>query len=112
VTGESDSVGYEIALQYTTDIKENVHSYANNINTHEGGTHISGFRSALTRTLNSYAKSNKLLPNNLTVSGEDFREGLTTIISLKVPNPQFEGQTKTKLGRLARLERKFAASQF
>ena len=98
VTGESDSVGYEVALQYTTDIKENVHSYANNINTHEGGTHISGFRSALTRTLNSYAKANKLLPNNLTVSGEDFREGLTTIISLKVPNPQFEGQTKTKLG--------------
>ncbi len=96
--GETDSVGYEIALQYTTDIKENVHSYANNINTHEGGTHISGFRSALTRTLNSYAKNNKLLPKDLTVSGEDFREGLTTIISLKVPNPQFEGQTKTKLG--------------
>ena len=98
VTGESDSVGYEIALQYTTDIKENVHSYANNINTHEGGTHISGFRSALTRTLNSYAKNNKLLPKDMTVTGEDFREGLTTIISLKVPNPQFEGQTKTKLG--------------
>ncbi len=98
VTGESDSVGYEIALQYTTDIKENVHSYANNINTHEGGTHISGFRSALTRTLNNYAKTNKLLPKDMTVTGEDFREGLTTIISLKVPNPQFEGQTKTKLG--------------
>ena len=98
MTGESDSVGYEIALQYTTDIKENVHSYANNINTHEGGTHISGFRSALTRTLNNYAKTNKLLPKDMTVTGEDFREGLTTIISLKVPNPQFEGQTKTKLG--------------
>ncbi len=98
VTGETDSVGYEIALQYTTDIKENVHSYANNINTHEGGTHISGFRSALTRTLNAYAKNNKLLPKDLSVSGEDFREGLTSIISLKVPNPQFEGQTKTKLG--------------
>ena len=96
--GETDSVGYEVALQYTTDIKENVHSYANNINTHEGGTHISGFRSALTRTLNSYAKNNKLLPKDLSVSGEDFREGLTSIISLKVPNPQFEGQTKTKLG--------------
>ena len=96
--GETDSVGYEVALQYTTDIKENVHSYANNINTHEGGTHISGFRSALTRTLNSYAKNNKLLPKDLSVSGEDFHEGLTSIISLKVPNPQFEGQTKTKLG--------------
>ncbi len=98
MTGESESVGYEVAFQYTTDIKENVHSYANNINTHEGGTHISGFRSALTRTLNSYAKANKLLPKDMTVTGEDFREGLTSIVSLKVPNPQFEGQTKTKLG--------------
>ena len=96
--GESDGVGYEIAFQYTTDIKENIHSYANNINTHEGGTHISGFRSALTRTLNNYAKANKLFPKDMTVTGEDFREGLTSIISLKVPNPQFEGQTKTKLG--------------
>jgi len=96
--GESQGVGYEIALQYTTDIKDNVHSYANNISTHEGGTHVSGFRSALTRTINNYAKNNKLLPNNLTITGEDFREGLTAIISLKVPNPQFEGQTKTKLG--------------
>jgi DNA gyrase subunit B len=96
--GESQGVGYEIALQYTTDIKDNVHSYANNISTHEGGTHVSGFRSALTRTVNTYAKGNKLLPKDMTITGEDFREGLTTIISLKVPNPQFEGQTKTKLG--------------
>lgn len=97
-SGESQGVGYEIALQYTTDIKDNVHSYANNISTHEGGTHVSGFRSALTRTVNTYAKNNKLLPKDMTITGEDFREGLTTIISLKVPNPQFEGQTKTKLG--------------
>jgi DNA gyrase subunit B len=96
--GESQGVGYEIALQYTTDIKDNVHSYANNISTHEGGTHVSGFRSALTRTINNYAKTNKLLPKDMTITGEDFREGLTAIISLKVPNPQFEGQTKTKLG--------------
>ena len=96
--GESDTVGYELALQYTTDLTENVHSYANNINTHEGGTHVSGFRSALTRTLNSYAKSSNQVPKNLSVTGEDFREGLTAIISLKVPEPQFEGQTKTKLG--------------
>jgi DNA gyrase subunit B len=96
--GESDQIGYEIALQYTTDLTENVHSYANNINTHEGGTHVSGFRSALTRTLNSYAKGNNLIPKNLSVTGEDFREGLTAILSLKVPEPQFEGQTKTKLG--------------
>jgi DNA gyrase subunit B len=96
--GESQGVGYEIALQYTTDIKDNVHSYANNISTHEGGTHVSGFRSALTRTINNYAKNNKLLPKDMTITGEDFREGLTAIISLKVPNPQFEGQTKTKLG--------------
>ena len=97
-TGESQGVGYEIALQYTTDIKDNVHSYANNISTHEGGTHVSGFRSALTRTINNYAKTNKLLPKDMSITGEDFREGLTAIISLKVPNPQFEGQTKTKLG--------------
>ena len=98
VQGEADTVGYELALQYTTDLTENVHSYANNINTHEGGTHVSGFRSALTRTLNTYAKANNLIPKDLTVTGEDFREGLTAIISLKVPEPQFEGQTKTKLG--------------
>ena len=95
--GDQDGVGYEIALQYTTDITENVHSYVNNINTHEGGTHVSGFRTALTRTLNSYGKKNNLF-GKIAVTGEDFREGITTIISMKVPEPQFEGQTKTKLG--------------
>ena len=95
--GDQDGVGYEIALQYTTDIAENVHSYVNNINTHEGGTHVSGFRTALTRTLNSYGKKNNLF-GKIAVTGEDFREGITTIISMKVPEPQFEGQTKTKLG--------------
>jgi DNA gyrase subunit B len=98
LTGESDGVGYELALQYTTDHTEKVHSFANNINTHEGGTHVSGFRSALTRTLNSYGKNNKLYPKDLNVGGEDFREGITAILSVKVPEPQFEGQTKTKLG--------------
>ena len=98
MTGETDDVMYEIAFQYTTDISESVYSYVNNINTHEGGTHVSGFRSALTRSLNSYAKKNNSFPKNLSVTGEDFREGLTAIISMKVPEPQFEGQTKTKLG--------------
>ncbi|MEM7453275.1 MAG: DNA gyrase subunit B [Planctomycetota bacterium] len=96
--GEQDEVGFEIAMQYTTDHTENVHSYANNIGTNEGGTHISGFRTALTRTLNTYAKKGNLFPKDLSVSGEDFREGLTAVISVKVPQPQFEGQTKTKLG--------------
>jgi DNA gyrase subunit B len=100
--GEPDDVGngvaYEIALQYTTEISDTVFSYVNNINTHEGGTHVSGFRSALTRSLNNYAKKNNLFPKNINVTGEDFREGLTAVISLKVPEPQFEGQTKTKLG--------------
>ena len=95
--GEQDSVGYEIAIQYTTDLTENVHTYVNNIHTHEGGTHVSGFRSALTRSLNSYGKKNNLFKDT-SVTGEDFREGLTVVISLRVPEPQFEGQTKTKLG--------------
>ena len=97
MNGEQDGVGFEIALQYTTDITENVHSYVNNIHTHEGGTHVSGFRTALTRVLNAYGKKNNLF-GKVAVTGEDFREGITTIISLKVPEPQFEGQTKTKLG--------------
>ena len=96
-SGEQDGVGFEIAMQYSTDITENVHSYVNNIHTHEGGTHVSGFRTALTRALNSYGKKNNLF-GKVAVTGEDFREGITTIISLKVPEPQFEGQTKTKLG--------------
>jgi DNA gyrase subunit B len=100
LNGKEDEygIGYEIAIQYTTELTENVHSYANNINTHEGGTHVSGFRSSLTRSLNNYAKKENLYPKNLAVTGEDFREGLTAIISVKVPSPQFEGQTKTKLG--------------
>jgi DNA gyrase subunit B len=97
--GERDDVVVEICLQYNSGYAENVFSYVNNINTHEGGTHVSGFRSALTRSLNTYAQKNKLLKNDkITLTGEDFREGLTAVISVKVPEPQFEGQTKTKLG--------------
>ena len=94
-----DDVEVEIALQYTEAYSENIFSFCNNINTIEGGTHLSGFRSALTRSINSYARSNKMLKNDSdTMSGDDIREGMTAIISVKVPNPQFEGQTKTKLG--------------
>jgi DNA gyrase subunit B len=89
----------EIALQYTDAYQDNVHTFANNINTHGGGTHLSGFRSALTRTLNHYAKEQKLVKDtDKALTGDDFREGLTAIISVKLPNPQFEGQTKDKLG--------------
>ena len=89
----------EIALQYTDAYQDNVHTFANNINTHGGGTHLSGFRSALTRTLNHYAKEQKLVKDtDKPLTGDDFREGLTAIISVKLPNPQFEGQTKDKLG--------------
>lgn len=98
IEGENNGIGYEIAMQYSSEHTENVHSYANNINTHEGGTHISGFRAALTRGLNNYAKKGSQLPKDVTLTGEDFREGLTAVISLRVPHPQFEGQTKTKLG--------------
>ncbi len=94
---EQDGVGVEVALQYTGEFTENEHSYVNNINTVDGGTHLSGFRTALTRTLASYGKKNNLF-KDLVPSGEDFREGLTAVISLRVPEPQFEGQTKTKLG--------------
>ena len=95
--GETDGVGYEVALQYSTEYTENLHTYVNNIHTHEGGTHVSGFRTALTRTLNNYGKKENLF-KDITPSGDDFREGLTCVISLRVPHPQFEGQTKTKLG--------------
>jgi len=98
ISGESNRIGYEIAMQYSSEHTENVHSYVNNINTHEGGTHISGFRAALTRCLNNYAKSGPGLPKDVNLTGEDFREGLTAVLSLRVPHPQFEGQTKTKLG--------------
>lgn len=95
---EKDEVIVEAALQYNDGYTENVHTFANNINTTEGGTHLSGFRSALTRAINNYAKGKKLLKDDLSISGDDTREGLTVVISVKIPNPQFEGQTKTKLG--------------
>jgi DNA gyrase subunit B len=98
-TKERDGIEVEIALQYTDAYNENLLCFANNINTIEGGTHLSGFRGALTRTVNAYAKANNLIKNESeTMSGDDIREGLTGIISVKVPKPQFEGQTKTKLG--------------
>ena len=97
VSGEAEGVSLEIAVQYSGEYTENVHTYVNNINTTEGGTHLSGFRSALTRTLNTYGKKENLF-KDLTPSGEDVREGLTAVISCRVPHPQFEGQTKTKLG--------------
>ena len=96
---EKNGVPVEIALQYNTSFSENIHSYVNNINTIEGGTHLSGFRRGLTRTLKSYAdKSGMLAKLKFDINGDDFREGLTAIISVKVAEPQFEGQTKTKLG--------------
>ncbi|NTU92453.1 MAG: DNA topoisomerase (ATP-hydrolyzing) subunit B [Chlorobiaceae bacterium] len=99
LSGERDATVVEIALQYNDSYQENVFSYVNNINTHEGGTHVTGFRKALTRTLNAYAQKNDLLKNiKFTLTGDDFKEGLTAVISVKVPEPQFEGQTKTKLG--------------
>ena len=96
---EKNGIPVEIALCYNTSFSENVHSYVNNINTIEGGTHLSGFRRGLTRTLKSYAEKSGLLAKlKFDISGDDFREGLTAIISVKVQEPQFEGQTKTKLG--------------
>lgn len=89
----------EIAMQYTDGYTENIFSFANNIDTHEGGTHLAGFKTALTKTVNDYAKRNKLIKENEgNLTGEDIREGLTAVISVKLPEPQFEGQTKTKLG--------------
>ena len=99
IDGEKNGVPVEIAMQYNTSFTENLHSYVNNINTIEGGTHLSGFRRGLTRTLKSYAdKSGMLSKLKFDMSGDDFREGLTAVISIKVAEPQFEGQTKTKLG--------------
>src|SRR3954471_13723946 len=97
--GEKDGIESEIALQWNDTYAETTYSFANNINTHEGGTHLSGFRSARTRTINSYASKNNLAKDlKESVSGEDIREGLTAVVSAKIPHPQFEGQTKTKLG--------------
>jgi len=97
--GDKAGIPVEIAMQYNTSFNENVHSYVNNISTHEGGTHLSGFRRALTRTLKTYAEKSGMLEKlKFEISGDDFREGLTAVISVKVQEPQFEGQTKTKLG--------------
>ncbi len=99
ITGEKDGVPIEVALQYNTGFSENVHTYVNNINTIEGGTHLTGFRRGLTRTLKKYADESGMLSKlKFEINGDDFREGLTAIISVKVAEPQFEGQTKTKLG--------------
>jgi len=99
IEGEKNGIPMEIALQYNTSFAENIHSYVNNINTHEGGTHLAGFRRGLTRTLKTFAeKSGMLSKLKFDINGDDFREGLTAIISVKVAEPQFEGQTKTKLG--------------
>jgi len=99
VEGSKDNIQVEVALQYNDSYTENIYSFANNINTHEGGTHESGFKSALTRIINEYArKTNMIKDNDSNLSGDDVREGLTAIISVKIPEPQFEGQTKTKLG--------------
>ena len=102
IEGERQGVPVEVAMQYNDSFNEVIHSYVNNINTIEGGTHLSGFRRALTRTLKKYADDNKMLDklskDKIEISGDDFREGITAIISVKVAEPQFEGQTKTKLG--------------
>lgn len=96
---EKEDVEVEISIQYTDGYTENIHTFANNINTHEGGTHLSGFKGALTRVLNDYGRKNNLFEGiDFSLSGEDCREGITTVISCKVRHPQFEGQTKTKLG--------------
>ena len=100
---EKQGVPIEVAVMYNTDYSENIHSYVNNINTIEGGTHLTGFRAALTRTLKSYADADPVISKNIEkakieIAGEDFREGLTAVVSVKVQEPQFEGQTKTKLG--------------
>ena len=100
IEGEKDNVPVEIAFEYSDAYSDNIFAYVNNINTHEGGTHLSGFKTALTRTFNNYAAKNNLIKGakKVTLTGDDFREGLTAVISVKVAEPQFEGQTKTKLG--------------
>jgi DNA gyrase subunit B len=100
IEGEKDNVPVEISFEYSDAYSDNILSYVNNINTHEGGAHLVGFKTALTRTFNNYAAKNNLIKNNskISLTGDDFREGLTAVISVKVQEPQFEGQTKTKLG--------------
>ncbi len=99
ISGEKDATPVEICFEYNDGFNENLFSYVNNINTVEGGSHVAGFKAALTRTMNNYAQKNNLVKSDkISLTGDDFREGLTVIISVKVPEPQFEGQTKTKLG--------------
>jgi len=99
ISGEKDSIFAEVALQYNDSYAETIFTFANNINTREGGTHLVGFKSALTRTANTYASASNIIKNGKdSISGDDIREGLTAVISVKLPNPQFEGQTKMKLG--------------
>ncbi len=99
IKAKRDNIEVEIAIQHTEGFTENIFTFVNNINTHEGGTHLSGFKGALTRVINDYGRRNKLFEKeDFSLTGEDVREGLTAVISCKVPNPQFEGQTKTKLG--------------
>ena len=95
---EKNGITLEVAIQYNDSFAEHIFSFANNINTREGGTHLAGFKAALTRTSNSYGLANKILKEGESLSGDDVREGLTAVISVKIPDPQFEGQTKTKLG--------------
>jgi len=97
-TRSKNGTAVEVALQYNNSYNENVFSYANNINTREGGTHLMGFRAALTKTVNEYARTNKIFKTEIKLGGEDLREGLVAIVSVKLPDPQFEGQTKTRLG--------------
>ena len=97
--GEKDGVYVEVAMQHNSSYNENCYSFVNNITTPEGGTHLAGFKSALTKTFNDYARNGKLLKDNEpNLSGEDIREGLTAIVSVKIGEPQFEGQTKQKVG--------------
>lgn len=99
ISGDRENVQVEIAFQYNESYNESIYTFVNNINTHEGGTHLEGFKAALTRTLNNYGIKNGIIKSDkLTLTGDDFREGITCVISTKVPEPQFEGQTKTKLG--------------
>lgn len=99
ISGERENVQVEMAFQYNESYNESIYTFVNNINTHEGGTHLEGFKAALTRTLNNYGTKNGIIKTDkITLTGDDFREGMTCVISTKVPEPQFEGQTKTKLG--------------
>ena len=100
ISGERSGISIEIAIQYNSAYKEQIFTFANNINTHEGGSHLIGFKAALTRTINSYISQNNLLKGNnkINMTGEDIREGMVAVVSVKIPDPQFEGQTKTKLG--------------